>query len=58
MSDRDEVINHLKETADYFRECRKDESLERKDKIRFLEMQNVANALIELLKEPERDEVE
>lgn len=48
---RDEVIEHLKEIADYFRECRMNASFASKDEKHFWEMQNAANELIEMLKE-------
>ena len=50
---RDEVIEHLKETADYFRECRMNSSFASKDENHFWEMQNTVNELIGLLKEKE-----
>ena len=53
MSKRDEVIEHLKEMADYFRECRQNVSFASKAENHFWEMQNAANELIGLLKEQE-----
>ena len=50
---RDEVIEHLKEIADYFRECRMNASFASKAENHFWEMQNTANELIEQLKEKE-----
>ena len=50
MTDREKVIEHLKEIAEYFRGCRSNASFASKAEIHFWELQNAASEAAELLK--------
>lgn len=53
MIDRENVIEHLKEIAEYFRECRSNASFASKAENHFWELQNAASEAAELLKAQE-----
>lgn len=53
MTEREKVIGLLKETAEYFRECRSNASFASKAENHFWELQNAANEVVNLLKEQE-----
>ena len=53
MTERENVIEHLKEIAEYFRGCRSNASFASKAENHFWELQNAANEVAELLKEQE-----
>lgn len=53
MTDLENVIEHLKEIAEYFRGCRSNVSSASKAENHFWELQNAASEAAELLKEQE-----
>lgn len=53
MTKRDEVIETLKEIADYFRVCRANESFNSDAETRYWRMQSDVIAVIDLLREQE-----
>ena len=53
MADREKVIEHLKEIAEYFRGCRSNASFASKAENHFWELQNAASEAAELLKAQE-----
>ena len=53
MTDREKVIEHLKEIAEYFRGCRSNASFASKAENHFWELQNAASEAAELLKAQE-----
>ena len=55
MADREKVIEHLKEIAEYFRGCRSNASFASKAENHFWELQNAASEAAELLKAQEQE---
>lgn len=53
MAELEKVIEHLKEIAEYFRECRSNASFASKAENHFWELQNAASEAAELLKAQE-----
>lgn len=53
MAELEKVIEHLKEIAEYFRECRNNASFASKAENHFWELQNAASEAAELLKAQE-----
>jgi len=49
MADREKVIEHLKEIAEYFRECRSNASFASKAENHFWELQNAASEAADAL---------
>ena len=56
MAELEKVIEHLKEIAEYFRECKSNASFASKAENHFCELQNAASEAAELLKAQEPDE--
>lgn len=54
MAELEKVIEHLKEIAEYFRECRSNASFASKAENHFWELQNAASVAAELLKAQEK----